>query len=565
MQPLVTADPRQLGDYQLKNVLGRGGQGSVYLAEDAGGSRVAIKMLHAEDEASHRRFLREAEAARRVAPFSTARVLDVGVADGRPYIVSEFIPGPSLDELIKAEGPRSGSGLERLAVATLTALAAIHRAGIVHRDLKPSNVIMGQEGPVVIDFGIARALEQTATGSVVGTPAFMAPEQFGGVVGPACDMFSWASTMIYAATGQPAFQGETMPALMAAILQQEPDLSRVPEGLRPLIAACLAKEPSARPRAEVLLARLTGQAPERVAGPQGTRLLTGDLGGGTPGHGAPDLRGAGHGAPDLRGAGRGAPDLRGPGHGGPGRSGPGHGSPGHGSPGHGSPGHGSPGHGGMGHGGPQLPAQAFRSPEAAPGVAGAVAALICLLLVTIPLAGVTFETLRWISLYEHSFDRDTWLVWNVACMAGVILLIPAAGPALWRYHKGATIATWILPPLGVLFLVWALVLGFEDDFPAILVGLLPPGLLGPVLVAVAFMAVRVSRVAAVLGIMGGVLLTVEIAFHAIDMMPGAADHTFRLMRLLATVAARVTLTAWLVALGVMLVRRAAEHPPRQHP
>ncbi|MFI6481129.1 protein kinase [Nonomuraea sp. NPDC050663] len=552
MQPLVTADPRQLGDFELKNVLGRGGQGSVYLAEDAGGARVAIKMLHTEDEASHRRFLREAEAARRVAPFSTARVLDVGIADGRPYIVSEFIPGPSLDELIKTEGPRSGSGLERLAVATLTALAAIHRAGIIHRDLKPSNVIMGPEGPVVIDFGIARALEQTATGSVMGTPAFMAPEQFGGVVGPACDMFSWASTMIYAATGQLAFQGETMPAMMAAILQQEPDLSGVPEGLRPLIAACLAKDPMARPRAEVLLARLTGQTPERLSGPRGTRLLTDDLGG--------DGAGWGRGAQE-------SPGHRGPGpqHGGPQNRAPQHGRPQHGGPQHGGPQHGGPQHGGPQHGGPQHHARPPFPGQAAPSVAGAVGALICLLLVTIPLAGVIIETLRWISLYEHPFDRDTWLLWNVACMAGVILLIPAAGPALWRYHKGATIATWLLPPLGVLFLVWALVLEFEDDFPAIVVGLLPPGLLGPVLVAVAFMALRVSRVASVLGIMGGVLLTLEIVFHAIDMMPGAADHSFRLMRLIATVAARVTITAWLVTLGMMLVRRAAEHPPRQHP
>jgi len=236
----------------------------VYSGQDAAGAKVAVKVLHAqvEDAAAHRRFLREAEGARRVAPFCTARVLDVGVADGRPYIVSEFIAGPSLDRLVRGEGARLGSGLERLAVTTLTALAAIHRAGIVHLDFKPSNVITGAEGPVVIDFGIARALDQTATSSVMGTPAFMAPEQFaGGVVGPAADLFSWAGTMMFAATGRQAFKGDTMPSLMHAILTTEPDLSEVPEGLRPLLARCLAKHPQVRPSAEELLSLLTGQAP----------------------------------------------------------------------------------------------------------------------------------------------------------------------------------------------------------------------------------------------------------------------------------------------------------------
>ncbi|MFI6600722.1 serine/threonine-protein kinase [Nonomuraea sp. NPDC050536] len=262
MHQLATEDPRRLGDYVVTGVLGRGGQGSVYLGEHAGGGRVAIKVLHAADPDAHRRFLREADAARRVAAFCTARVLDVGVREGRPYIVSEHIPGPSLDLLVKNEGPRSGSGLERLAVATLTALAAIHRAGVVHRDFKPNNVIMGPEGPVVIDFGIARALEHTATSTVMGTPAYMAPEQFeGGTVTAAADMFSWASTMVFAATGRQAFRGETMPALMHSILTNEPDLTGVPENLRPLLAACLTKNPAARPTAADLLATVTGDVP----------------------------------------------------------------------------------------------------------------------------------------------------------------------------------------------------------------------------------------------------------------------------------------------------------------
>jgi serine/threonine protein kinase len=272
---LPSAEPRDLGDYRLTSRIGSGGQGEVHRATAPSGAEVAVKILHAtlsEDEGARRRFFREVELARRVAPFCTARVLDVGVHDNQPYIVSEFVPGASLHHVVRQEGPRAGGGLERLAVATATALAAIHRAGVVHRDFKPSNVIMGPEGPVVIDFGISRALDHTVThtGSM-GTPGYMAPEQVtSGEVGPAADVFSWGATMVYAATGRPAFPGDSVPVVLHALLYGTPDTSGVPDSMRPLITKCLDKDPENRPTAADLVRTLTGDdtaAPPASAAP----------------------------------------------------------------------------------------------------------------------------------------------------------------------------------------------------------------------------------------------------------------------------------------------------------
>ncbi|MEV0622580.1 serine/threonine-protein kinase [Nonomuraea sp. NPDC050404] len=252
----------QLGDHRVLSQLGEGGQGTVYLGESPDGRRAAIKVLHARyahDPNTRRRFLREAEVAASVATFCTARVLGTGLVGERPYIVSEYVPGPSLDALVKRDGPRAGGGLERLAVSTLTALASIHGAGIVHRDFKPANVVLGPEGPVVIDFGIARALDTMTTGAPMGTPSYMSPEQFTDrPLTSASDMFSWAGTMVFAATGRSAFPASTVPAVLNAILHDEPDVSRVPEPLRAMVAACLAKDPAARPSAAALLRSLTG-------------------------------------------------------------------------------------------------------------------------------------------------------------------------------------------------------------------------------------------------------------------------------------------------------------------
>ncbi|MGW0809062.1 protein kinase domain-containing protein [Nonomuraea sp. NPDC002799] len=256
-------DPAAVGPYRLIGRLGTGGQGVVYAGRGPGGALVAVKLLHphliADDEALAR-FLREVRTAKRVAPFCTAQMLDSGFVGARPYIVSEFVDGPSLQESVKESGPRGAAALQRLAINTATALAAIHAAGVVHKDFKPGNVLLGPDGPVVIDFGIAVALDlsqSVVSSQPIGSPAYMAPEQIaGGDVGPPADLFAWAATMYYAATGLRAFGGDNIPATLHAVLQSEPDLSHFEGPLRRLLQDCLAKDRARRPTAAQVVEHL---------------------------------------------------------------------------------------------------------------------------------------------------------------------------------------------------------------------------------------------------------------------------------------------------------------------
>ncbi|MER7500715.1 protein kinase [Nonomuraea pusilla] len=280
--PLQQSDPRSLGEYRLTGRLGKGAQGIVYKGEAPDGRLVAIKLLNTRLDRpgmDGERFMREVAAARRVAQFCTAQVLDANMDGEHPYIVSELVDGVSLQLVVQREGPREGGALYRLAVGTVTALAAIHRAGIVHRDLKPSNVLLGTDGPRVIDFGIARALDSAVTISsgVVGTPAYMSPEQISGErVGPASDMFSWALTMVYAATGRPAFGQDSLPAVIYRVMNDEPDLTALPETLRGIVRSCLRKRPEERPTAaETLFALLENQGEAKPRGDHEGALTTG--------------------------------------------------------------------------------------------------------------------------------------------------------------------------------------------------------------------------------------------------------------------------------------------------
>jgi serine/threonine protein kinase len=272
MLALRDTDPREVGGYRLLGRLGEGGQGVVFLAEGPAGSPAAVKLLPPTTDPQVRsRFLKEVAAAQRLARFCTAQVLDAGIFERRPFIVSEYVSGPSLVEVVEQLGPRGGATLERIAVATLTALGAVHAAGMVHRDFKPGNILLGPDGPVLIDFGLAAVPGMTTMGPsgqvAMGTPAFMPPEQLAAErVTAAADMWSWAVTMTFAGTGELPFKGESLTATAFAILHSEPHVGRLPEPLCSLVHRCLNKDPAVRPSARGALSELVA-AGARLVGP----------------------------------------------------------------------------------------------------------------------------------------------------------------------------------------------------------------------------------------------------------------------------------------------------------
>ncbi|MER5198329.1 serine/threonine-protein kinase [Streptomyces sp. NPDC002755] len=260
--------PEYAGHYRLEERLGSGGMGVVHLARSTSGMKVAVKVVHAQfarDPEFRGRFHQEVAAARRVSGAFTAPVVDADPEAERPWMATLFIPGPTLAEQVKRNGPMRSGELRRLMAGLAEALRDIHRVGVVHRDLKPSNVLLAEDGPKVIDFGISRPKDselRTETGKLIGTPPFMAPEQFRRPreVGPAADIFALGSVMVHAATGRGPFDSDSPYVVAYQVVHDEPDLTGVPGNLAPLVVRCLAKEPEDRPTPDELMRELRSVA-----------------------------------------------------------------------------------------------------------------------------------------------------------------------------------------------------------------------------------------------------------------------------------------------------------------
>ncbi|MDX3530214.1 PQQ-binding-like beta-propeller repeat protein [Streptomyces sp. ID05-39B] len=276
--PLHKDDPKALGGYRIVDRIGSGGMGVVYLGRSRSGREVAVKVVHAQyaqDEVFRARFRQEIEAVRRVSGAFTAPVVDADPEAARPWMATQYVPGAALSARIREAGPLRGTELRRLTLGLVEALRDIHRAGVVHRDLKPSNVLMAEDGPRVIDFGISRATENqtlTETGHAIGTPPFMSPEQFNDArsVGPASDVFSLGALLVFAATGRGPFDADSPYLTAWRVLHEEPAVDAVAEPLRAVLSRCLAKDTADRPGLDELAEDLARALPEPAAGDLGT-------------------------------------------------------------------------------------------------------------------------------------------------------------------------------------------------------------------------------------------------------------------------------------------------------
>ena len=268
VEGLRAGDPQSMGPYRLLGRLGAGGMGQVFLGRSAGGRLVAVKVIRPElagEPGFRARFAREVAAARTVCGLFTAPVADADVQGPVPWLATAYVAGPSLADAVDAQGPLPVASVLTLAAGLAEGLEAIHAAGLVHRDLKPSNVLLAEDGPRVIDFGISRAAEAsvlTQTGTVMGSPGFMSPEQAQGrEVGAPSDVFSLGAVLTFAATGQGPFGTGATPALIYRVVHQQPDTAGLPRPIRPLVERCLAKDPGQRPATTDLLAALGNPQP----------------------------------------------------------------------------------------------------------------------------------------------------------------------------------------------------------------------------------------------------------------------------------------------------------------
>jgi serine/threonine protein kinase len=286
IEPLARRDPKRIGSYTLLGRLGAGAMGQVYLGRSAAGRLLAVKTIRGEfvgEPDFRNQFAQEVAAARRVSGAFTAPVVAADPDAETPWLATSYVAAPSLAQLVRACGPLPPAAVRWLAAGCAEALDSIHEAGLVHRDLKPSNVLISLDGPRVIDFGVARVVERAAsaqTRHAVGTPAYMAPEQARGgqPVTTAADVFSLGSTLLFAATGHPPYQGDTATDVLVRLATEPPDLSGLDSELEDLVLWCLAREPTSRPAPGDLLRTLAGEDFTVAPLPSAARSLIEDYG-----------------------------------------------------------------------------------------------------------------------------------------------------------------------------------------------------------------------------------------------------------------------------------------------
>ncbi|MFD2686388.1 serine/threonine-protein kinase, partial [Streptomyces phyllanthi] len=294
MEPLRGADPAKVADYRLLRRLGAGGMGVVYLARSTAGALAAVKVIraaYADDGGFRARFRREVETAGRVTSPWVVPLLDADPEAVSPWLATAFVPGPSLDEAVEECGPLPRGSVRFLGARLAEALQAVHGAGLVHRDVKPGNVLLAHDGPRMIDFGIARAPEDTAltaSGTVVGSPGFLSPEQAQGrgrEIGTPSDVFSLGCLLAFAVTGVRPFGWGSAAAVLMRTVYDDPDLDGVPAELLPLLRACLEKAPDSRPTVAEVRRALDGAEPDTGGGGGGSGGVVGGGGVGVVGGG----------------------------------------------------------------------------------------------------------------------------------------------------------------------------------------------------------------------------------------------------------------------------------------